>query len=459
MEESVSNLSTFLLAGGAVAALLVLVAFIAILFRRVVSTNEVHIVQSAKKTTSYGKDTENGNSYYEWPSWIPVFGITKIVLPVSVFDLDLENYEAYDKGRLPFSVDVKAFFRVSDSNLAAQRVSSFDELHSQLKAIVQGAVRVILASNDIEEIMQGRSKFGDEFTKEVNEQLANWGVITVKNIELMDLRDGTNGRAIHNIMEKKKSHIEMESRIEVAKNNQAAQIAEVEAVREVDLQKQQAQQAVGLRTVENQRQVNVSQQEAQQAIKEAEAKTKEKEMAVVRVQSMRAAEINKETALVKAEQDKQTAIIKAQQDKESTVLVATGRLDATKLDADGISATGKAKAAAEQAILLAPVEAQITLAKEIGNNQGYQTYLVTLRKVEAEQAVGIAQAEALSKADVKVIANTGNPTAGVSKVMDLFSSKGGTELAGMVEAFAQSDAGKSVLTKLGVITDTSKTIQ
>lgn len=154
--------------------LLVVVVATSIMFRRVVSTNEVHIVQSARKTQSYGKDTPNGNVYYEWPSWIPKFGISKIVLPVSVFDLDLAAYEAYDKGRLPFVVDIKAFFRITNSDVAAQRVSSFEDLQSQLLAVVQGAVRTILASSDIEEIMQGRSKFGDEFTKEVTAQLTNW---------------------------------------------------------------------------------------------------------------------------------------------------------------------------------------------------------------------------------------------------------------------------------------------
>lgn len=152
-----------------------LAVFVAFLFRRVVPTNEVHIVQSNKATTSYGKDSGNGNSYYAWPAFLPLLGVTRIKLPTSVFSLDLNDYEAYDKGRLPFVVDVKAFFRISDSNMAAQRVSSFEELHNQLKAIVQGAVRTILASNEIEEIMQGRSKFGNEFTTEVSGQLPQWG--------------------------------------------------------------------------------------------------------------------------------------------------------------------------------------------------------------------------------------------------------------------------------------------
>lgn len=63
------TMSLFIYGG---AGLFLAVAFlVAITLRRVVPTNEVHIVQSAKKTTSYGKDTGNGNTYYEWPSSLP----------------------------------------------------------------------------------------------------------------------------------------------------------------------------------------------------------------------------------------------------------------------------------------------------------------------------------------------------------------------------------------------------
>ena len=214
----------------AVIVLVVLVVIItAMLFRRVVATNEVHIIQSAKNTTSFGKDTGNGNTYYEWPSWLPIIGVTKIVLPVSVFDINLNGYEAYDKGRVPFIVDITAFFRIKDSNVAAQRVSSFSELIEQLRAIIQGSVRTILSSHEIEDIMHSRSTFGDSFTKEVREQLASWGVETVKNLELMDIRDSQDSNVIRNIMEKKKSLIEMQSRVEVAENIKNAEIAEINA--------------------------------------------------------------------------------------------------------------------------------------------------------------------------------------------------------------------------------------
>ena len=123
---------------GIIAVVIALCIIIPLFFRRVVETNEVHIVQSSNKTVSYGKDTGNGNTYYEFPSWVPIFGITKIVLPVSVFAIKIDDYEAYDLGRLPFVVDITAFFRIEDSNLAAQRVESFEDLQIQLTNIIQG---------------------------------------------------------------------------------------------------------------------------------------------------------------------------------------------------------------------------------------------------------------------------------------------------------------------------------
>lgn len=437
----------FLLGLGTV-GLVGLSVLVSLLLRRVVPTNEVHIVQSAKKTTSYGKDTGNGNTYYEWPVSLPFIGVTKTKFPTSVFDLDLDSYEAYDKGRLPFVVDVKAFFRIDDSNVAAQRVASFQELHNQLKAIVQGAVRVILASNEIETILQGRSAFGEQFTKEVAEQLKHWGVSAVKNIELMDIRDSNGSQVIKNIMEKKKSFIEMQSRTEVAKNKQIAQVAEIEAQKEVDLQKQATAQLVGLRTIEAEREVALQQQAKLQAVQEQAKTTKEKEMNILKVQSVRNAEIDREVQLIKAEQNKQTATLNAEAEKNKTVITAEGWLESKKKESEGIALEGNAHADAKKAMELAPVQAQIVLAKEIGQNESYQKYLVTIRQLEATQAIGIEQAKALEHADIKVISNTGTPAAGLSGVMDLFSSKGGTAVGALLEGLNNTPTGADLLDKV-----------
>lgn len=434
------------LVGSAVPVVLFVVGFfVATMLRRVVPTNEVHIVQSSKATTSYGKGTGHGNTYFEWPTSIPFFGITKVVLPVSNFDVDLRAYEAYDEGRLPFVVDVKAFFRIADSNEAAQRVANFDELHNQLTAIVQGAVRTVLASHPLEEIMQGRSKFGDAFTSEVREQLKNWGVETVKNIELMDIRDHTGSKVIANIMEKKKSQIEAESRIAVAQNQRNAQVAEIEAQQSRDLKAQDAAQQVGLRTIEAKEKVALSNEAMNQRVKEQSKLTIEKEMNIQQLQNVRQAETEREVALVKVEQDRKTALVRAEANKQTITLMAEANLQAKKLESEGVAAEGKARADAERAMLLAPVEAQTTLAKEIGENKSYQQYLITIKQVEANQAVGIAQADALKAAQIKVIANSGDASSGMNSVLDVLSSKGGTAIGSMLDGLANTDGGQALL--------------
>lgn len=451
----------------AIVALLALA--IPLLFRRVVATNEVHIVQTAGKTTSYGKDTTNGNSYYEFPSWIPIVGVTKIVLPVSVFSIKIDGYEAYDVGRLPFMVDITAFFRVKDSNLAAQRVTSLTDMNAQLTDIIQGSIRSILASKQLEDILQQRSEFGLEFTTAVKEQLQNWGIEPVKNIELMDIRDSRDSKVIFNIMEKKKSEIEKESRMTVAENKKAAEIAEISARQATDIKKQEAEKAVGLKTVENEREVAISRQQANQQVAEQEKVTKEKEMEVVRVTDVKQAEILKQVEIVKAEQEqkkieidaearknakikdaeaqKENQILTAQGEKEKTFLEAAALLEMKDKESQGIQKIGSAEAEALRLKELAPINAQIELAKEIGENQGYQTYLISIKQIEANQIVGIEQAKALASADLKVIANEGNIASGVNKISEVLSSKGGTNIASMLEGLAQSEQGKALIDK------------
>ena len=454
---------------GIVAVVIALCIVIPLFFRRVVETNEVHIVQSSNKTVSYGKDTGNGNTYYEFPSWVPIFGITKIVLPVSVFAIKIDDYEAYDLGRLPFVVDITAFFRIEDSNLAAQRVESFEDLQIQLTNIIQGSIRSILSSRALEDILQIRSELGDDFTKAVKIQLQSWGIEPVKNIELMDIRDSSGSKVIFNIMEKKKSEIEKESRIEVANNLKLAQIAEIEAVQATEVKQQDANKIVGLKTVENEREVAISKELANQLIKDQEKITKEKEMEVVRVKDVKEAEIKKQVEIVRAEQDqrkieidaearknakikdaeaiKENQILVAQGDKEKQFLAAAALLEMKDKEAQGTLKIGSAEAEALRLKELAPVNAQIELAREIGENEGYQTYLISIKQIEANRDIGLEQAKALSNADLKIIANEGNVASGVNKIGDVLSSKGGTNLASMLEGLNQSEIGKKIIDK------------
>lgn len=412
--------------------------------RIVVPTNLVHIVQSGKKTTSYGAG-QPANSYYSWPDWIPVIGVKVIILPISVFRVELESYAAYDKGRLPFVLDVLAFFRVADPNVAAARISSTKELIDQLMGIMQGVVRTILANEELETILGERARFSGLFTHEVAEQLPQWGIESVKSIELMDIRDGSNSQVITQIMAKKKSFIEMESRTAVAVNMQAASVAELSAQQAVKTREQEALEQIGIRTAEKDQRVGITTQQAQQAIQEEAKNTAFLQMAVQEVNQVRTAEIARGVAVVQADQSKEVARVTAEGVKLRTVTEAEGALAAAKLAAEGVTATGKAKGEAEQAILMAPVNTQITLAKEIGQNQGYQTYLVQLRTIEASQAVGIAQSAALAEAGIQIFANTGTPTEGLTSVRELFSARGGMAIGAMMEGLKATETGEKIL--------------
>ena len=141
--------------------------------------------------------------------------------------------------------------------------------------------------------------------------------------------------------------------------------------------------------------------------------------------------------------------MKAEALLESKKREAEALLEMKSKESKGIELEGAARAQSEKLMQMAPIEAQISLAQEIGENQGYQSYLISIRQIEASQAIGIEQAKALDKADIKIIANAnnGNVNDGLNSVSEFFSAKGGTQLGAMLEGLAQSEVGKSLLDK------------
>jgi flotillin len=403
-----------------VPVLLVLgIVFKILSLRRIFPTNVVHIVQRGTQTVSYGVG-KTSNVYYEFPSWLPKIGVEVRELPVSNFDIDLFEYSAYDKDRVPFVVDVKAFFHISDTNIAAAKVESYQELKKQLENVVQGAVRSILAKSKLEEIMEERSIFGLQFTEAVNADLENWGVASIKNIELMDVRDATGSKVIHQIMAKRMSAIDMESRTEVALNNRKAEQAELEAQKNIAVTRSEtqkaageanakSQQAIGIANAEATKKAGIAEQNSISDIAEAERATRLQQMEVIKVAEIKQAEIDKEREIIEAEKRKRTVAISAEADKFKVETDAEAHLAAKRKEAEGVQAVGEAEAKviaakgnseaeAEKANQLASVTAQTELAKEIGENQPYQDYLIRVKNVDKDEVVEVAKAEAMARA-------------------------------------------------------------
>lgn len=455
----------------------VIVVIYILSLRRIVPTNVVHIVQRGEKTVSYGIG-KGTNVYYKFPAWIPKLGVVVRILPVSNFDIDLLKYSAYDKDRVPFVVDVKAFFHISDTNKAAEKVESFDEMKKQLENVVQGAVRSILAKSKLEEIMEERSIFGDKFTENVKADLQNWGVEPIKNIELMDVRDADGSNVIHQIMAKRISAIDMESRSEVAKNKKTAQQAELEAQQAIDVTKAETQriageaearsiQAIGIAQAESEKQSGIAKQQAISEIAKSERLTAEQQMEVIKVNQIKQAEIDKENAIINSEQQKRQVEIEAEANKYKVETEAKAQLEAKKKEAEAIKSVGEAQAEvikakglseaeAKKQMELANVSAQTTLAKEIGENESYQTYLIKIREIEITGEVNKVQYEslatALNGADLKLLVNSGDVHSGLGKFSDLLSSKGASATNGLVEGLKQTAEGAGLVALLDRLT-------
>jgi len=454
-------------------------------FRVVVAPSEVHTVQSANERVSYGTvnkaklmegvdaDTEwdipemKGNSYYRFPEWWPKVGVTVVEMPLSVFSVDLMRYSAYDLNKVPFEVDIMAFFRIANPAIASERIESFDELHGddgQLNAILQGSARKLLASYTIERIMHERKELSEAFTSEVRDQLKEWGVVTVKDIEIMDIRDPADdsSKVIHNIQAMEQSRIERESRVVVADNMKQAEVSETVAKRDADIAVEQASQQVGERQAEKTRMIGVADEQAQQSI-QAEAKTtKEREMDVIKVAEVKQAEIDKDVNVVKANEEKEVTVVGSEAEREQQRIVAEGYKDETVLKSEGdlaqetnratgIQLVGEAEADAKRLLNMADVEPELTLAEGIGENPGYQSFLNTEKAINANRDVGVAAAGALEKGDLKVIVNGGSANEGVNGLMGLFDgSAGGTQLGAIIDGALNTEGGAALLNRLGV---------
>jgi flotillin len=318
--------------------------------------------------------------------------------------------------------------------------------------ITQGAVRKVLASAEINQIMVDRSTFGDAFTREVKDQLEAWGVETVKAMELMDIRDGKDSQVIANIMAMKTSYIAMASKKEVADNNKAGEIAVLDARRAVAIREQETEEAIAQRTAEKERNVGIAQQESHQAVETRENErvqavgiskqtaeeavqrrevTKEqtvgvaqqqaeqqiaeqkriaaeKAMAVLRVQKVEAERIAKETAEVLAEKERQIQVINAQAAAEvvekqayaakvkQTVAAQAYQAEVeTKAAGDANRVKVTAEADAEQRKIIA--EAEAARIKQEGTANAEITSMQGKAEADAKKAIGLAQAEAENK--------------------------------------------------------------
>lgn len=465
---------------GGIAIIIVAIILVSLLFRVVVSTNEVHIIQTSKKSIPYGKGEAAGNVYYNFPAWFPFIGVSRIILPVSNFNVLINDYAAFDENKVPFLVDVASFFRINNPTEAAQKISSFAELKDQLRLILSGSIRSVFATKPIISIMEDREAISELFNQSVISQLSSWWVESVKAVEIMDIKDDYNSNVIKNIKDQKSSEIEKNSRIEIAMNQKEAEIAEIEAQKEASIIAENAKREIGQKEAERERLVGIAKEQSQQEIA-AEAKiTAEKELEVKQVEAVRMAEIAKKEAEIKAEQDKNVMAtaaeakkiekvtnaeaLKLEQEKKAEADLFTeaknaewdlvrmtknaeGNYITMAKNAEGIHKEGEANAEATRLMEIAKVSWQIELAEKISEKPTYMEYLQMIEAIKASEKVGVSRSTALEKAEMKIMANSNNVDDGVNNMLELFSSKWGTSIGSMLENLNNTELGRELISK------------
>lgn len=399
---------------GAWAVFLLLVVITIISWRVVVPTDEYHIVQSSNKTVEYGRGKPAGNVYYNIPSFIPRFGIARKVMSAVIFDVMINGYEAFDKGRVPFYVDIAGFFRIEDASIASQKVSSLEELHSQLRAIVASVARTILAKMDINEILESRAELGDQFMKEISTNIAAFGLVCTKNVELMKIYDVQNSSIISNIQKKRESEIEKDAKIAIAQNIQKAEIERIEAQRLTALKEAQANKEIWEKNAEANKAIEVAQERRKQEVQEEMKASAEKELAVRKIQEIQMAEIEKQKKIIEEEQAKQVRIIQAEAQAQELKEIALGRKEAAENEASAIKVKADAEAAYIQKKALAEAEGeakkkeatiadQVALMDKMEKNKEYAAYLQAIKAIEIYGKAEQLKAEALKNADIKFL--------------------------------------------------------
>jgi len=378
----------------AVWLILAVVAVVAVLLAfswyRIVPANAAHVVIRRGATRVYSSHKEQSThgraAYFEIPKWIPHFGVRVHAMPLSMLEINVKDFLAFDRDRVRFECDIVAYMVVENPMKAAKRFPfGLNELKDQVFKIIKATTRDTTTKLTIREIINDRPAIARRVHEYLEPEVVKWGM-SLQACELVNLQDPKDGAstAIHDIS----------SIAEVQINSEARQ-KNAEQVKQARLKEAEAEQAAATRELERDEMVGVRTQKRDQEIAREQQAAQEEKMKVVRVEQVRRAEIERDAAIESAEGDKQAVIRRR-----------TG-------EAEGVRAVGYAEADAKSKLADA--------LKKINEAA------LDVRRIEKDEKIGVTAAQALQKADIKFI-NAGKATS----LLDLFTPSGGANIGGML---------------------------
>jgi flotillin len=388
-------------------------------------------------------------------------------LSLNVFTIPLEIKRAYTLKGVAISVKAVANVKIKSDDLslsaAAERFlgMSHEEIQRVIFQTLEGHLRSILGTLTVEEVNSDRASFAQKLTSEAAVDLERMGigvdVLTVQDVSdeegYLDAlgkkrtaevkRDGTIGEAEATRDAKIKSSLAMQegekAKFDADANIAAAQrdfqVRQAQFLAEVETQKATAAQAGPLAeakakqnvVVEEVRVEKVRTQE-QIAVQEQEVQRKQRELEATVI---KAAEAERQAAILRAEAKKQAAILEAEGAKTAQIAMAEAAQEKLRQEGLGqaaaIEAQGRAEAAKVEAIGLAQAraieaqgcaEAQAILRKaeawkEFNEAAKLQTIMEKLPSVlQASASIFGAVAAPLGNIDKVVVIEQGNSAGG-----------------------------------------------
>lgn len=421
---------------GILIALIAAVILCAFSWYRIVPASEAHVIVTSKGTFIAASDktiqSAVTNSYFAVPSMVPLIGTVVRRMDLTIKEL-LQEQETIEKNQARFKVKSSLKYRIKDVQKAAETFSSEEDVKEQLKEVVNAAVRAVTVNYDVSEARSKKQEIADKVNTEIADDLAKWG-LELTSFQLVDFQDTATSTVISDISKRSEVQIQTRTREENAEKLRSAREKEA-----------QAEELARKREIERDKVIAEQEQLKIQKIAEQTKISEEKRYEVIKVQEVKQAEIEKAKALVQAEQEKEVAeinkdqaIIKATQDKETQVIIK----EQQRLQGEGYrlqkeeEAKGNAADIRERGIAEADAKDRLQKALNEFKPAAIQA-LVAEKIVAAQQAIGVATANALSTAKVRIFAGGD-------------SSKQGFDLGAMVEASKVSNdsTSKAILNKI-----------
>lgn len=399
----------------------------AIAWYRIVDPSEAHLVVTPNKKFVASPDDKVGTTktYFAIPSWIPWVGRTIRKMDVTIKEI-VVNQETYEKNQARYNVKSSTKYRITNVRVSAETFTNQKELQEQLMEVIRASVRAVTVKYDVVDARAKKQEMGDAIQKEMQDDLNKWG-LTLINFQLVDFADTDKSKIISDISKRREVEIETETREMNAEKFKQAKIKEADA-------DEKAKQ----REIKRDELVGIAKENQKQKVAEQEKIAETKRFDVVQVQIVQQAKIDKEKAIVEANQEKETQAIL----KEKMRLEGEGyRLKAeeeAKGNAEPIRQKGLAEAEAKEKLQDAlnkfqPIALKVLVAEQI---------------VAKDQAIGVATAEALQKASVKLFAGTEGDRAGFDfgKLIESMATSNGVSADAILNKVARpNDLGMKAL--------------